>query len=143
MQLSFGLVNVRLIKSKERALVNYITKKDFDIVLMTEMHLKPDKDDAWKSASCLNRNGYTLECCDRLVNKGEGIGLIYKSNLKVKKLDSGMGKTFEFKVWQINLKNEKPVQLLGIYHLPPSELHKHTITTFTDEFLDKYAEFGW
>ena len=138
----FGLVNVRSIKSKEQALVNYITEKDFDIVLMTETWLKPDKDEAWKSASCLNRNGYTLECCDRLVNKSGGIGLIYKSNLKVKILDSGMAKTFEFAVWQINLKNEKPVQLVGIYHPPPSELHKHTITAFTDEFLEKYAEFG-
>ena len=54
--------------------MNYITEKDFDIVLMTEMWLKPDKDDAWKSASCLNRNnGFTLECCDRLFNKGGGI----------------------------------------------------------------------
>ena len=50
--------------------------------------------------------------------------------------------TFEFAVWQINLKNEKPVQLVGIYHPPPSELHKYTITAFTDEFLEKYAEFG-
>ena len=56
----FGLVNVRSIKSKEQALVNYITEKDFDIVQKTETWLKPDKDDAWKTASCLNRNGYTL-----------------------------------------------------------------------------------
>ena len=100
----FGLVNIRSIKLKEQALVNYISEKDFDIALTTEMWLKPDRDDAWKSASCLNRNGYILECCDRLVNKGEGIGLIYKSNLKVKILDSGIGNAFEFAVWQINLK---------------------------------------
>ena len=56
-------------------------------------------------------------------------------------LDSGMGKTFEFAVLKINLKTEKPVQLVGIYHPPPSELHKHTITSFTNEFLGKYAEF--
>ena len=84
--------------------MNYITEKDFDMVLMTEMWLKPDKDDAWKSVSCLHKNGYTLECCERLVNKGGDIGLIYKSNLKVKILDSGMGKTFEFTAWQTNLK---------------------------------------
>ena len=42
-----------------------------------------------------------------LVNKGGGIGLMYKCNLKVKILDSGIGKTFEFAVWQINLNNEK------------------------------------
>ena len=83
-----------------------------------------------------------LECCDRLVNKGGGIDQIYKSYLKVKILDNGIGKTFEFMVWQINLNNEKPVQPVGIYHLPPSELHKHTITAFTDEFLEKYAECG-
>ena len=71
------------------------------------------------------------------LNKGEGIGLIYKSDLKVKISDSGMGKTFEFAVWQINLKNKKPVQLVGIYHPPPSKLHQHTITAFTNEFLDK------
>ena len=41
-----------------------------------------------------------------------------------------------------SFKNEKPVQLVGIYHLPPSELHKHTITALTDKFLEKYAEFG-
>ena len=34
------------------------------------------------------------------------------------------------------------MQLVGIYHVPPSELHKQTITTFTDEFQEKYAEFG-
>ena len=34
------------------------------------------------------------------------------------------------------------MQLVCIYHLPPLELHKHTITTSTDEFLLKYAEFG-
>ena len=31
---------------------------------------------------------------------------------------------------------------MDIYHLPPSELHKHTITVLTDEFLGIYAEFG-
>ena len=77
-----------------------------------------------------------------MVNEGGGTSLIYKSNSKVKILDSGMGKTFEFMVWQINLKNEPPVQHVSIYHLPPSELLKHTIPTFTDKFLEKYAEFG-
>ena len=120
----FGLVYVRSIKSKEQALVNYITEKDFDIVLINETWIKPDKDDSLeKCILCLNRNSYTLECCDRLINKDGGIGLIYKSNLKLKILDGGMGKTFEFAVWQINLKKmQKPVQLLGICHPPPSEL---------------------
>ena len=72
----FGLVNVKSIKLKEMSLVNYITEQDFDKVSMTETWLKPDKDDAWRSGSCLNRNGYTLECCDRFINKGGGIGLI-------------------------------------------------------------------
>ena len=39
-------LDVRSIKSKEQALANYITEKDFDIVLMTETWLKPDKEDA-------------------------------------------------------------------------------------------------
>ena len=41
----FGLFKVRSVKSKEQALVNYFTEKYFDIVLMTETWLKPDKDD--------------------------------------------------------------------------------------------------
>ena len=41
---------------------NLISEKDFDIVLITKMWLKPDKDDVWKSVSCLSRNRYTLEC---------------------------------------------------------------------------------
>ena len=37
----FGLVNVRSIKLKEQALVNYITEKDFDVVLITETSINP------------------------------------------------------------------------------------------------------
>ena len=94
-----GLINVRLIKSKDQALLNYALEHKFDAIIITETLLK-DNDGIWKSATCLNRNGYHLLCSDRpQMKQGGGTGLMFGSELKVKKLWEGCRNTFEYSVW--------------------------------------------
>ena len=49
------LINVRLIKSKDQALLNYALEHKFDAIIITDTWLK-DNNNIWKSATCLNRN---------------------------------------------------------------------------------------
>ena len=96
-----GLINIRSIKCKDQALLNYALKHKFDAIIITETWLK-DNDDIWKSAICLNRNGYHLLCSNRpKMKQGDRIGLMFRSDLKVKTLEEGCRNTFEYSVWQI------------------------------------------
>ena len=95
------LINVRLMLSKDQVLLNYAREHNLDAIIKTEIWLQ-DNDDIWKSATCLNRNGYHLLCSDRSeMKQGGGIALIFKSDLKVKTLEEGCRNTFEYSVWQI------------------------------------------
>ena len=119
-----GLINVRAIKSKDQALLNYVLEPKFDTIIITETWLK-DNNDIWKSATCLNRNGYHLLCSNRPKMKQRGgIGLIFQSDLKVKTPEEGCRNTFEYSVWQIRLKDKdqsyKTFKIFAVYHLPPS-----------------------
>ena len=89
-----GMINVRSIKSKDQVLLNYALEHKFDAIITTEMWLN-DNDDILKSATCLNRNEYHLLCSDRPeMKQGGGIGLMFKSDLKVKTLEEGCRNTF-------------------------------------------------
>ena len=135
-----GLINVRSIKSKDWAQLNYALEHKFDAIIKTETWLK-DNDDIWKSALCLNRNGYHLLCSDRPeMKQGGGIGLVFRSDLKVKTLEEGCRNTFQYSVWQIRLKDKdqkyQTFEILAVYHPPSSENNKHTIQSFIDDFLE-------
>ena len=100
-----------------------------------------------KSTTCLDRNGYHLLCSDRPeMKQGGGIGLMFRSDLKVKTLDEGCRNTFEYSVWQIRLKDkdqrDQTFEILVVYHPPPSENNKHMVQSFIDDFLELYIELG-
>ena len=141
-----GLNNIRLIKSKDQALLNYALKHKFDAITITETWLK-DNDDIWKSPICLNRNGYHLLCSNRPeMKQGGGIGPMFRSDQKVKTLEEGCRNTFEYLMWQIRLKDkdqrDQTFEILSVYHPPPSENNKHIIWSFIDDFLEPYMELG-
>ena len=52
-----------------------------------------------------------------------------------------MMKTFEFMVWNLKIQN-KELQVMGVYHAPPSKIHQHTDQMFIDEFLELYMEIS-
>ena len=115
-----GLINVRSIKSKDQALLNYALENKFDAIIITVTWLK-DNNDIWKSTTCLNWNGYHLLCSDRPeMKQGGGIGLMFKSNLKVKTLEEGCRNTFDYSVWQIRLKDkdqrDQTFEIVAVYH---------------------------
>ena len=51
--IKLGLANMRSLKNKDQALLNYILEHQIDVFLVTETWLKQE-DDIWKQCSCLN-----------------------------------------------------------------------------------------
>ena len=73
--------------------------------------------------------GFTISTHNRPSRGGE-IALLYKDDMKVKKIEAQHLHTIEYAIWQVSLKNET-ITILGIYH--PSPKQDHTDTTFLDE----------
>ena len=51
--IKLGLANMRSLKIKDQALLNYILEHQIDVFLVTETWLKQEND-IWKQCSCLN-----------------------------------------------------------------------------------------
>ena len=91
-----GLINVKSINSKDQTLLNYPLEHKFDAKIITETWLKDNKN-IWKRVICLNRNGYHLLCSDMPeMKQGGGIGLMFRSDLKVKTLEEVCRNTFKY-----------------------------------------------
>ena len=67
-------------------------------------------------------------------SRGDGIVLLYKDSMKVKKIEAQHLCTIEYAIWQVSLKN-KTIEILGIYHPPPK--YNKTNTTFLDEITEQ------
>ena len=54
------------------------------------------------------------------MKQGGGIGLMFRSDLKVKTLEVGCRNTFEYSVWQIRLKDkdqkDQTFEILAVHH---------------------------
>ena len=125
--IKLGLANMRSLKNKDQALLNYILEHQIDVFLVTETWLKQE-DDIWKQCSCLNQNGKIMNCVDRLKNtRGGGLALIYNNGDKVEFIETNPRPNFETGIWRITIKGMvKPMVLFGIYHPPPSEINQHS-----------------
>ena len=76
-----------------------------------------------------SHSGYTISTQIR-PSRGDGIALLYKNHMEVKKNEAQHLHTIEYAMWQVSLKN-KTITILGIYHPPPKQYQ--TNTTFLDE----------
>ena len=86
--IKFALANMRSLKNKDQALLDYILEHQIDVFLVTETWLKQE-DDIWKQCSCLNWNGKIMNCVDRLKNtRGGGLALIYNNGNKVEYIET-------------------------------------------------------
>ena len=141
--IKLGLANMRSLKNKDQALLNYILEHQIDVFLVTETWLKQE-DENWKQGSHLNQNGKFMNCVDRLKNtRGGGIALIYNNGDKVEFIETKLRPTFETGIWRITIKGMvKPMVLVGIYHPPPSEINQHSTQEFINDFLYCYVELG-
>ena len=92
------LANVRSIKPKSAALLNYITSRKADLFAITETWLTP-LDVAAKLQ--IVPPGYRFVHRPRNDRAAGGIGLLYRDAIAVRKIDDGEKESFEFSEWKI------------------------------------------
>ena len=71
--------------------------------------------------------GYNLVAPHRPDKTGEGIGIIHKDTLKVRKVDAGMNMTFEYSILELSGRS-----IISFIYCPLNS----SITTFWEEFTD-------
>ena len=97
---------MQMIKNKQLDLANHINMVSLDIFLLMETWLKEDADLIWKASSELNLSGLHLDTVDwENEKKGGGIVIVYKDNIKIKKLNSSQFNCFESGVWRLDIDN--------------------------------------
>ena len=86
----------------------------------------------------LNKNGYKLQVQNRGEGKGGGIGVVYRDNITVNKVDGGRQPSFEYAVWSVKF---TAVHLTHItIHHSPSTSQKCTDNQFIDQFTEWLSE---
>ena len=71
--------------------------------------------------------GYNLVAAHRSDRAGEGIGIIHRDTLKVRKVDAGLNPTFEYFILELAGRS-----IISIIYCPPNS----SISTFLEEFTD-------
>ena len=137
--MSFLIMNCQSVKNKEFEIRTHICDQNADLAILTETWLNDD-DTVWLMSSELNTNGLTMININRKNRRGGGLALIHRDNVKVKTIKCGQTKSFEYGLWQVNMKNITAA-VLGIYYRPPySQENKVTIPMFNDEFCQFLAD---
>ena len=137
--ISMSLANVQSLRSKELLIHDYIHEQKIDMMILTETWLSSE-DAVRIDSSELNKNGYRISTSHRKERKGGGLALVYRENIKVKKLTSKELKTFQLAVWKSMVKSTS-FTILAIYRPPYSAKNKSTTSIFLDEFTDYLTEF--
>ena len=98
-----------------------IKEKDLDLFLVTETWLKLESNDSdliWQKLTCLNNNEIQMDCVDRINDqRGSGIVLIFKDNIRSKLTEKGNLRTFEYGLLNI-MNGNNNFEILGLYHPP-------------------------
>ena len=118
------------IKNKDTFLAQEIKTNNLDLIVITETWINDIQEDmVWLHQSDLIQSGYTISTHNR-ASRGDGIALLHKDHMEVKKIEAQHLHSIEYATWQISLKN-KTITILGIYNLPLKQ--DQTNTTFLDE----------
>ena len=133
MQCKIATVNAQSIRSKDILLTQEIATNNIDITLITETWLNDTpQDTAWLHQSDLLQAGYAISTHNR-PTRGGGLALLYKQNMKIKKIEAQHLCMMEYAIQHVSLKN-KSLNILGIYHPPPKQ--HLTNATFLDELTE-------
>ena len=138
--LNFTLLNARSVKNKASEIAELITDSDYDICAITETWLTSgEKDNIVRDD--LTPSGYALIDVPRTKTRGGGVGIVYKSSLKVKKQKvTGL---MSFEATEVLISSSKDIIRLAVIYRPPtgSKTGQPT-TTFLEEFnnyIDQHA----
>ena len=130
--LSFCLINARSVRNKTAMLMDYICDLKADLYAMTETWLT--ENDASVRVELIP-DGYNLLDQPRVGRGGGGTGLLYRNDLRVKKVESGEKKSFEFSEWIISSTGHD-IRLSIIYRPPYSDEHQVPTSVFFTEFSE-------
>ena len=138
-KVSISIMNAQSIKSKEDQILHHLMNRKANLAIITETWLRDnDTDKIWMDACELNKNGYKLQVQNRGEGRGGGIGIVYRDNIIVNKVDGGSHPSFEFAVWSVKFTTVH-LSLIAIYH-PPSTMQNNTDNQFIDQFTEWLSE---
>ena len=130
--LIFCLLNARSINNKSLQIKDSVVDRDIDILAVTETWLKADECCdyiTWDVTS----TGYTFVHSPRLNGIVGGVGMLYRTNLKVQQLMSDSYKSFEFKELLLHSDNCM-TRIIIVFRPPISVKNGLTHAAFFDEF---------
>ena len=122
-QCKIAMINAQSVRNKDTLLTQEIITNNIDVTLITKTWLNDTPQDiAWLHQSDLLQAGYAISTHNR-PTRGGGLALLYKENMKIKKIEAQHLCMIEYAIWHASIKN-KTINILGIYHPPP----KHHLT---------------
>ena len=119
-------------RNKTAMLMDYICDLNADLYAMTETWLT--ENDASVRVELIP-DGYNLLDQPRVGRRGGGTGLLYRNDLRVKKVESGEENSFEFSEWII-CSTGHDIRLFIIYRPPYSDEHQVPTSVFFTEFSE-------
>ena len=79
------------------------------------------------------------ECITQTRKIGGGLACVCKEQYKMKTKAAGERQSFQYAVWSIRISQTECMNIVGIYHPPPSTVNPSNIV-FVDEFAKFLAE---
>ncbi|CAB3997546.1 Hypothetical predicted protein [Paramuricea clavata] len=131
MPINFCLLNTRSINRKELFINDYVSENDIDILAVTETWLREDDNEFSTAEIC--PTGYHFYHITRKNARGEGVGLLLKKYIKVKKQSQRKFSSFEYMDVTLNCRNTY-TRMIVIYRPPPSKTNKLSSSIFFEEF---------
>lgn len=128
-------INARSVKNKDELIKNHLIDDNVDICVISETWLK-DSDQAWTEGCELNKDGYKMQTANRLNRTGGGLACVYNDKYKVEQKIHGTKRSFEYALWHVKLTDADSLNVLGIYHPPPSDKNPPNSV-----FIDEIAKF--
>ena len=131
LKLKISTVNTRSIRNKGAQLIQHVVDESIDLCVITETWLTANGDDVHRAQ--FSQCGYNFDDSPRLDRKGGGVALLYRENLEVHRLESGILPSFEFCTWKVSCKTFT-INIIGLYRPPYSSNNRTTLAQFLEEF---------
>ena len=137
-KVNISTINARSVKSSEVIIKDHLVDNDIDICVISETWLK-DCDQAWIEGCELNKDGFRMQTANRKARTGGGLACIYRERYKVDQKMAGANTSFEYALWLVRISDADYINVLGIYHPPPTGKNPPN-SVFIDEASKFIAE---
>ena len=130
--LQFCVLNARSINNKTLHIKDYVVDNKIDILAITEAWLKSD-DDCYFTIRDICPQDYVFNHIPRTTGTGGGVGLLFKKNLEIKKLQTRIFRSFELMEVLLHTRS-LTTPIVVVYRPPTSSINGLTSSLFFTEF---------